>query len=182
MTFNLPNCSFLYDSLQLNFVFAAGFFCNLRLKYVNQTIFYMKKCISVFTLLLVIAISGCNSGGESNEEASYEYEGPSTELNAELKAKIGDWAENGVECYGVLVAIDGNGFPQYGMPIKAKIVQIKASKIKMKALESINMGPKEGCSKMGMSYGESWWETDGELYQTKEEAEAYLRKQGLLKE
>jgi len=142
----------------------------------------MKKWISVIALLLVVAISGCNSEGGSKEEASYEYEEPSTELNAELKAKIGDWAKEGVECYGVLVAIDASGIPQYGMPIKAKIAKIKASKIKMKALESINMGPKEGCSKMGMSYGESWWEVEGELFQTREEAEAYLRKQGLLRE
>jgi len=142
----------------------------------------MKKWISVIALLLVVAISGCNSEGGSKEESSYEYEEPSTELNAELKAKIGDWAKEGVECYGVLVAIDASGIPQYGMPIKAKIVRMKASKIKMKALESVNMGPKEGCSKMGMSYGESWWEVEGELFQTKEEAEAYLRKQGLLRE
>lgn len=142
----------------------------------------MKKWISVITLLLVVAISGCNSEGGSKEEATYVYEGPSTELNAELRAKIGDWAVNGVECYGVLIAIDGSGIPQYGMPIKAKIVKIKANKIKMKAVESINLGPKEGCSKMGMSYGATWWEIEGELYQTKEEAEAYLRTQGLLKE
>lgn len=133
-------------------------------------------------LLLVIAISGCNSEGKSAEEATYEYEGPSTELNAELRAKIGDWAKEGVECYGILVAIDATGIPQYGLPIKAKIVRIKASKIKMKAAESVNMGPKEGCSEMGMSYGESWWEVDGDLFQTKEGAEAYLSKQGLLKE
>ena len=142
----------------------------------------MKKWISVIALFVVVAISGCNSDGESSEEATYDYEGPSTELNAELRSKIGDWAVNGVECYGVLVAIDGTGIPQYGLPIKAKIVKIKANKIKMKAVESVNMGPKEGCSKMGMSYGESWWEIEGDIFQTLEEAEAYLSKQGLLKD
>lgn len=136
----------------------------------------------MISLVLLVAISGCNSEGEAKEEATYEYKAPSTELNAELRARIGDWAVNGVECYGVLVAIDGSGIPQYGIPIKAKIVKIKANKIKMKAVESINLGPKEGCSKMGMSYGATWWEVEGELFLTKEEAEGYLRKQGLLKE
>lgn len=141
----------------------------------------MNKWITVFTLLLVVAISGCNSEDGSNEDATYKYEEPSGELNAELRAKIGDWAVNGAECYGVLVALDGNGIPQHGLPLKAKIVRIKADKIKMKAIETVNMGPKEGCSVMGISYGETWWETDGELYQTKKEAEDFLQKKGLLK-
>lgn len=141
----------------------------------------MKKWISAVILLFAVCITACNSKGGGENEASYEYQAPSNELNAELKAKIGDWAKTGVECYGVIVALDGNGIPQYGLPVKAKIVRIKPDKIKMKAMESINIGPKEGCSKMGMSYGETWWEEEGDLFRTKEEAENFLRKQALLK-
>ena len=142
----------------------------------------MKKWISIFVLLLVIAISGCNSGGKSDKETIYEYSEPNIELNAALKAKIGDWAKKGVECYGIILAVDSDGLPEMGLPIKAKITRIKENKLKMKALEKINLGPKEGCSKMGIAYGETWWETDGDLFQTKEEAEKFLRQQGLLVE
>lgn len=141
-----------------------------------------KKWISIFVLLLVIAINGCNSGGKSDKETIYEYSEPNIELNAALKAKIGDWAEKGVECYGIILAVDSNGLPEMGLPIKAKIIRIKENKLKMKALEKVNLGPKEGCSKMGIAYGETWWETDGDFFQTKEKAEKFLRQQGLLME
>jgi hypothetical protein len=49
----------------------------------------------------------------------------------------------------------------------------------MKALEKINIGPKEGCSEMGISKGETWMEKDGELFQTKDEAVTYLKDKGL---
>ena len=142
----------------------------------------MKKLILVLNLLLVIAISGCNSEGKSGEETTYEYSAPNTELNAELKAKIGDWAKKGVECYGIIVAVNSAGLPEKGLPIKAKIIRIKENKLKIKALEKVNLGPKEGCTKVGIAYGETWWETDGDLFQTKKEAEEFLRQQGLLVE
>ncbi len=140
----------------------------------------MKKWISVIALLVAITISGCNSGNKSEKTATYDYKEPNVEMSAALKAKIGDWAKKGIECYGVVVAVDKNGIPQHGLPVKAKIIRIKKDEIKMKAMESVNIGPKEGCNQMGMSYGETWWEKDGDLFQTKEKAEAFLRKQGLL--
>ncbi len=140
----------------------------------------MKRWMSAILMMAIVTFTACNSGKKVEENATYTYEEPSTELNEVLKAKIGDWAKEGVECYGIIVAIDQNGIPQNGFPIKAKIIRIKSDKIKMKALEAVNIGPKEGCSKMGMSYGETWWEEEGDLFQTLEEAEAYLKKQGLL--
>lgn len=137
----------------------------------------MKKGISIFILVLTIAISGCNSPGEEN--VTYEYNAADTELSAELRAKIGDWAQEGVDCYGVVVGLDANGISQNGVPVKAKIVRIKKDKIKMKALETINIGPEEGCSKMGITYGQTWWELEGDLFQTIEEAEVFLRELGL---
>lgn len=134
--------------------------------------------ISIFTLLIA-----CHSKTESGNEVIYEYEEETSELGAELKAKIGDWAEEGAVCYGCVVSVDKNGTPIIGKAVKAKIIRIKSDSIKMKALESVSVaeGEQEGCSKMGLSRGETWWETDGDLFQSKEEAETYLKEKGLLK-
>ncbi len=142
----------------------------------------MKKGVTVITLLFVFLLSGCNSEGKSEKEVTYDYEESNVELNADLKAKIGDWIKQGVECYGVLVAIDTDGLPQVGMPIKAKVIRIKKDQIKMKSLENVNFGPQKGCTKMGIASGETWWEKDGDLFQTKEEAETFLRQLGILSE
>ena len=142
----------------------------------------MKNWISVIILLLAFSLSGCNSDGKSDKEESYDYSESNAELNAELKAKIGDWLKQGVECYGVLVALDGDGLPQVGMPIRAKVIRIKKDQIKMKSLDNVNFGPQKGCTKMGIASGETWWEKDGDLFQTEEEAKAFLRKLGILSE
>ncbi len=146
----------------------------------NETNSYMKKLISVVILLFAFSLSGCNSKGKSDKEVTYEYQEVDVDLNAELKARIGSWAKQGIECYGVLVALDGDGLPRVGMPIKAKIVRIKKDQIKMKSLANVNFGPQQGCTKMGISSGETWWETEGDLFQTKEEAEAFLNQLGIL--
>ena len=65
---------------------------------------------------------------------------------------------------------DKNENPISVKEIKALVVIIQKDKIKMKALEDISMAPKIDCSKMGISKGQTWWELEGDLFQTKEEA------------
>lgn len=142
----------------------------------------MKKGLSVIALLFVFLLIGCNSDGKSDKGVIYDYDDSDTELSDELKAKIGDWVKVGVECYGVLVSIDGEGLPQVGMPLRAQVIRIRKDEIKMKSLENVMFGPQEGCTKMGISSGETWWEKEGDLFQTKEEAEEFLRKLGILEE
>ena len=131
-------------------------------------------------LISIFTIVSCGSGEKADSEIKYEYKEETVKLNDSLKAKIGDWAKQGAICYGVIVAVDKNGIPSNGKPIKAKILRIKQNGIKMKALETVNVGENKGCSKMGLSKGETWLEEDGDLFLTREKAEEYLRKNGLL--
>ncbi len=138
-----------------------------------------------FILLLsaMIIFTACNRNKESGNEVIYHYEEEVAELSPELKARIGSWAEEGVICYGCVVSVDEFGNYIIGKPVKAKIIRIKNDSLKMKALENVSVaeGEIEGCTKMGLARGETWWETEGDIFQTKEEAEAYLEEQGLLK-
>jgi hypothetical protein len=143
----------------------------------------MRKLNLVLFLSAIMVFSSCNMNKESGNEVMYEYDEEKTELSVELKNRIGSWAEEGKVCYGCVVSVDGSGIPILGKVVKAKILKIKGDSLKMKALESVSVaeGEQEGCSKMGLSKGETWWETDGDLFQTKDEAEAFLNKKNLLK-
>jgi hypothetical protein len=142
----------------------------------------MKKILLPFLTFLLVILTGCgNSGSKSDAIAAYEYEKADEQLNEVLTQKIGNWAKTGVTCYGVVVLQDENMQSIKGLPVKAKIVRIKADGLKMKSLENITLAPKQGCSKIGMKKGETWWETDGDIFQTKKEAEQFLSSNGLLK-
>lgn len=140
----------------------------------------MKNLFKFLMLISIFTITSCNSGKKADAEI-YEYKEESTELNKVLKAKIGDWAEIGAVCYGIVVAVDESGLPSFGKPIKAKIVMIRENSLKLKALESVNVGEKTGCSKMGLSKGDTWLEEDGDLFLTRDKAVEYLKEKGLSK-
>ncbi len=137
----------------------------------------MKNLISVF--VLIIFFSGCNTKNKSAEIANYEYSEDSVELSKEWHNKIGGWLENGVECYGLVIAINAKDVPQRGKPVKAKVLHISKNEIKMKALEDVNIAPIEGCSNLKISKGETWMEREAELFKTKKEAVEYLKAKNL---
>jgi len=139
------------------------------------------KYLFLSTILAVIMmLSACNSSNKSSPETTYEYVEEKYELNDMLKQKIGDWAEEGVVCYGLIVLKHEDGTLDYGVPVKSKILRIKSDSIKMKSLEKINLGDNSSCSQMGISYGQKWWESEGDIFKTKEEAEAFLEKNNLI--
>lgn len=86
-------------------------------------------------------------------------------------------AEKDVECYGIVVGYFADG-STLGKSVKCRVVAIKPDKIKMKTIESVSLLPGEGCDKMGLSYGDTWWEEEGDIFRTREEAEAYIRDKG----
>lgn len=143
----------------------------------------MKKLNLVLLITVFALFIACQSKKESGNEVMYEYEEETSELSPELKARIGDWAEEGSVCYGCVVSVDKYGNQIVGKAVKSKILRIKSDSLKMKALESVSVaeGEQEGCTKMGLSKGETWWETEGDIFLTKEEAETYLKEKGLLK-
>ncbi len=142
----------------------------------------MKNVKITLLLLAVLATVACNHKKVDGNETIYTYNEEISELSPEVKAKFGDWVKQGVVCYGVVVSVDNNRTPITGKPVKAKVIMIMSNGVKMKALESVSVGEgeKSGCSKMGLSLGETWVETEGDLFKTKEEAEAFLREKGLL--
>lgn len=133
-------------------------------------------------MLFLVSIVGCNNKKRSGEVAGYTYqEKETTPKGSNLKIQ-GDWLKEGVECYGLLVAVDKKGTQIHGKPIKAQVVQISDSQIKMKALETVSLAEVKGCTKMGLQKGDTWDETDGDLFQTKEEAIAFLKEKKLFRE
>jgi len=146
----------------------------------------MKNIFTLLTLsVFLFTFTDCNSGRNkvaNSQDSSYEYVEKKEELTGVLKQKIGDWAKEGKICYGVVVTTDSKGKAGYGKPVKAKIIKIESSRIKMKSLEDLNLGEAKGCSKLSFSSGETWWETDGDLFKTREEAINFLKKKNLLKQ
>ena len=142
----------------------------------------MKHLFSILTFSVLALFISCNSSHKSNPDEIYEYVEETVELNDFLKQKIGDWAEEGVICYGIVVLIDSDGVIKGGAPVKSKILRIKSDSIKMKSLEDINLSEVSGCDKIGISRGDNWWETEGDLYKTREEAMAFFSKINLVVE
>ena len=133
----------------------------------------MRNLLRIIAVILMF--SACQSKNRSKEIASYEYEKATVELNNMLKEKVGEWIEKNKTCYGIVVMSNTDGKIVNAKPVKAKVVFIQSDKIKMKALEEVSLAPKEGCSKMGLSKGETWWEEEGDLFLNREDAVGYIK-------
>ena len=129
----------------------------------------MKQFLSIIAFAMLLVIFSCTRKPE-DAGVKYEYNEPSTELSAELQEQIGSWAEEGTSCFGILALIDGAGVMQEGQVIKAKILRFNGDSVKMKSLVNVKLREVEGCEKMGISKGETWWETEGDIFLTEEDA------------
>lgn len=134
----------------------------------------MKKLSIIFISIAVIVVfQACNSTNKSKEIEKYKYAETKVQLNDVLNKKVGSWIQEGSECYGLVMMTDRDKNVQAVKELKAVVLIIQNDKIKMKALEDVSLAPKAGCTKMGISKGETWWEEDGDLFQTREEAIAF---------
>jgi len=129
----------------------------------------VQTLIAFFAMILVVSCSG-----KKEPEVVYEYQEKTYELSDELQEKIGSWAEEGMSCYGILALVDKEGVIQEGSVIRARILRFNGDSVKMRSLESKQLREVEGCDQMGISRGETWWETAGDIYRTEEEAQAQL--------
>lgn len=136
-----------------------------------MSVFFNKWICIVF---LVAALSACHSSDRSKELDKYAYDGDSKVLNEQLNTRVGSWIEEGTTCYGILILQDENGLPKKLKEVKAKVILLQNDKIKMKSLEDIALAPVEGCSQLGIRKGETWWETEGDLFRTREEAVSFI--------
>jgi hypothetical protein len=139
-----------------------------------------KSFFSIVVIISFIFTTSCvtrNEGeGVKASDTAKEISG-NISLNDNLQAKVGSWLKKDVECYGIVVGYfaDGNTL---GKSVKCRVVAIKPDKIKMKTIESVSLLPGEGCDKMGLAYGDTWWEEEGDIFRTREEAEAFIREKG----
>lgn len=143
----------------------------------------MPRLISFCTVLLLLFSASCgNTRSDQPVKASEPSGVVSSEvnLNSDLQTKVGSWLEKDAECYGIVVGYFADG-STLGKSVKCRVVAIKPEKIKMKTIESVSLLPGEGCDKMGLAYGDTWWEEDGDIFRTREEAEAYIRTKGWTK-
>lgn len=132
----------------------------------------MKNVPTLIAFVAMILVVSCS--GNKDPEVVYEYQEKTYELSDELQEKIGSWAEEGMSCYGILALVDKEGVIQEGSVIKARILRFNGDSVKMRSLESKQLREVEGCDQMGISRGETWWETEGDIYRTEEEAKARL--------
>lgn len=139
-----------------------------------------KSILSLAALIVLIIITSCGNGQQTDtvraSDTSHEIS-QDVKLNSELQAKLGSWLEKDTECYGIVVGYFSDG-STLGKAVKCRVVGIKSDKIKMKTIESVSLLPGEGCDKMGLAYGDTWWEEDGDIFRTREEANAFLRDKG----
>jgi hypothetical protein len=139
-----------------------------------------KRNLNLLALLIILPILSCNQTKppDATKGTAYTFKSDSLiQLNDKINSRIGSWVEKGVECYGIVIV----NFPDgrtIGKSVKCKVISIKPDRIKMKTIESVSLMESEGCNKLGLAYGDTWWETEGDLYKTKEEADNYLREKG----
>ena len=144
-------------------------------------IFEIKNRYFKLMILVLIVFFSCNSQKKSDEVASYSYTEEVVEMSDKLRSKIPEWVVEGKICYGLVVQLNEKKKEIKGKPIRAKVVQIGKDAVKMKALETVSLAEIEGCTKMGISKGETWDEDEGDFYLTKQDAIAVLKKKNLYK-
>lgn len=132
----------------------------------------MKKVSALIAFVVLIILASC--AGKKDPDVVYDYQEKKYELSDELQEKIGSWAEEGMSCYGILALVDNEGVIQEGSVIKARILRFNGDSVKMRSLVTKQLREVEGCDKMGISRGDTWWETAGDIYQTEEAAQAQL--------
>jgi hypothetical protein len=138
----------------------------------------MYKMRKLTSILLIAIVAGgmlsCGSGKKSQQIKDYKYTEEKTVVSGVLQKKVGDWIKEGVTCYGIVILMDKEGVAKKVREIEAKVISIQPDKIKMKAVEDLILAPVAGCSKLGMKKGETWEETEGDLFQTRDEAIKFI--------
>lgn len=140
----------------------------------------MFRLISFVSVLFLLFSASCSTASNDQPVKASGSAGaisPDAKLNPDLQAKVGSWLVKDAECYGIVVGYFSDG-STLGKSVKCRVVAIKPDKIKMKTIESVSLLPGEGCDKMGLAYGDTWWEEDGDIFRTREEAEAYIQSRG----
>lgn len=133
----------------------------------------MENLIKNLTVILLMMSALSCGGGRKEVTSGTPGSAVITAADASENALVPEWVEKGAECYGIVLLTYQDG-RKTGRAVKSKVMSVRTDKVKMKAIESINFNDAVGCDKLGMSYGETWWETEGDIFKTKQEAEDYI--------
>ena len=79
-----------------------------------------------------------------------------------------------------MVMIVDHGIPTFGKPVKCSIEDITVRGIKCVSLEKVALFDHLGCFKVGIEKDEIWYDLPQDLFQTKDDANAYLTQHHLL--
>lgn len=139
--------------------------------------------LSVLLAIAIVFISSC-SGEQKNKPVNHATGGKSAKtevvLNEKLQKRVGSWIAKGEECYGLVITTPTADGQSMGKSVKCKVLDIKPDMIRLKTLESVSLMESKGCDRIGLSYGDTWWEEDGDIFKTREEADAFLAAKGWL--
>jgi hypothetical protein len=137
-----------------------------------------------YPLFLLAAVSfligscGTNPKPKSDKPEQFTETEAAAQLNESLQKRIGSWAKEGAECYGLVLLIRKNKIVEHGKSAKTVIIRIKSDSLKVKVLEDISLAKTKECNKLGVSVGDTWWEKEGDLFQTRQEADNFLKSKG----
>lgn len=135
----------------------------------------MKPLISFIAgVLLLLNISGCGQNDKSKILEQYKYDVSKSSSTEIIHKKLGSWVKVGITCYGIVIVYNESEIPLRVKEVNAKVISIQPDRVKMKSLENIVMAPVKGCTKFSLSKGEDWDETEGDLFQTKNEAIKFI--------
>ena len=128
----------------------------------------------IYVVLLLVAF-GCGNNSK-REFKTNKIDKPQEKVNNKLPlaASIGPWVKEGVECYGLVVfTVDQKSYSR-AVAVRCRIVDVRSTKIQCRSLENIISTTKDICNH-GIKTGETWWEKEPDLWQTKAEAEEFIK-------
>jgi hypothetical protein len=131
-------------------------------------------------LVFIYSLTGCGkTGSGGNKSESVKSVSTDSIGNSAVSANknVGEWVKRGVECYGIVIMNMSDG-KTIGKSVKCKVMSVKPEKVKMKTIEKVSLMESKGCDKLGLAYGDTWWETEGDIFKTREEADKYLLEKG----
>ncbi len=135
----------------------------------------MKTSVLLIAFFVVSILSPASTAANSINGAN-NYSSPVQDTPSGFP----DWVERGEYCYTIAVFVLPDG-TTLGRPLHARIVVVAEDQVRLRAMENISLGDREGCEAMGVTYGETWWGSDPEeVFRSKEEAENYLKEKGWL--
>jgi hypothetical protein len=142
----------------------------------------MRNFVRLFLIMVILSFSSCaerNSDQKVTASKSTETSLSGDVLNSGSNPGTGAWVKKGTECYGIVIGTFADG-RTLGKAVKCRVIAIKPDKVRMKTIESVSLLEGQVCDKMGLAYGDTWWEEEGDIFKTREEAEAYLKEKGWL--